>query len=242
MGFYLKWLILSRLLGSPLGALAALVVGGLVVDRLTLGILPRPLRGFGRWRRRVELNRILRNNPRDRRARFELADQLQRSRPAVAMDLLRRNLEAGDTDPGTLLAMGVACFRARHSEQAEVFLSEAIKEQPQFRNGALWLELGRGQLESGDARGAIESLRKLLSMRPGSIEGKVLLARALAAVDDVSGAAAMRAQAWSDYRCAPTFQRREERLWAYRAQPWRAIPWLVGLVVLIAVVWLWKLG
>jgi tetratricopeptide (TPR) repeat protein len=240
MGFFLKWLILSRLLGSPLGALAALVIGGLVIDRLTLGLLPRPLRGLGRWRRRVELQRILRNNPLDRRARFELADQLQRSRPTLAMDLLRVNLEAGDTDPGTLLVMGVACFRARHSAQAEVFLTEAIKEQPQFRNGALWLELGRGQLESGDARGAIESLRKLLSMRPGSIEGKVLLARALAAVDDDSGAAALRAQAWSDYRSAPPFQRREERLWAYRAQPWRAIPWLAGLVLLMIGVWWWK--
>ncbi len=158
------------------------------------------------------------------------------------MELLRVNLEAGDTDPGTLLVMGVACFRARHSEQAEVFLREAIKEAPQFRNGALWLELGRGQLASGATREAIVSLRKLLTMRPGSIEGKVLLSRALDAVDDNLGAGALRAQAWSDYRAAPAFQRREERLWAYRAQPWRAIPWAVVLVLLIVGVWVRKAG
>jgi tetratricopeptide (TPR) repeat protein len=242
MAFFLKWLILSRLLGSPFGALAVLIVGGFILDRFTIGLLPRPLRSFGRWSRRLELRRILRNNPRDRRARFELADQIQRSRPAEAMELLRPNLEAGDTDPGTLLVMGVACFRARHTAQAEVFLSEAIKESPQFRNGALWLELGRGQLASGDARGAIESLGKLLTARPGSIEGKVLLAKALDAVDDNAGAAALRAQAWSDYRSAPSFQRREERLWAYRAQPWRALPWLGGLVLLVVAVWVWKAG
>jgi tetratricopeptide (TPR) repeat protein len=242
MAFYLKWLLLSRLMGSPLGALAVLLVGGFVVDRFTVGLLPRPLRSFGRWSRRLELRRILRNNPRDRRARFELADQLQRSRPKEAMDLLRVNLEAGDTDPGTLLIMGVACFRARHPEQAEVFLREAIREAPQFRNGALWLELGRGQLESGDARGSIESLRELLALRPGSIEGRALLARALARVDDTTGAAAQRRQAWDDYRSAPVFQRRDQRLWAYRAQPWRAIPWLAGLVVLIAVVWAWRVS
>jgi tetratricopeptide (TPR) repeat protein len=242
MAFYLKWFLLSRLMGSPLGALAALVIGGFVVDRFTLGLLPRPLRGFGRWSRRLELRRILRNNPRDRRARFELADQLQRTRPAEARDLLRENLEAGDTDPGTLLVMGVACFRTRHSEQAEVFLREAIREAPQFRNGALWLELGRGQLESGDARGSIESLHELLLLRPGSIEGRVLLARALARVDDAAGAAVQRRQAWEDYRSAPAFQRRDQRLWAYRAQPWRALPWLAGLAVVIAVVWVWKVS
>jgi tetratricopeptide (TPR) repeat protein len=242
VAFYLKWLILSRLMGSPLGALAVLIVGGFVVDRFTLGLLPRPLRGIGRWSRRLELRRILRNNPRDRRARFELADQLQRSRPATAMELLRVNLEAGDTDPGTLLVMAVACFRAHHSEQAEVFLREAIKEAPQFRNGALWLELGRGQLEAGDARGAVDSLRELLLLRPGSIEGKVLLGRALTGIDDTAGAAALRRQAWEDYRSAPLFQRREQRLWAYRAQPWRAVPWVLGLVLLIAIVWVWKVG
>ena len=64
----------------------------------------------------------------------------------------------------------------------------------------------------------------------------MLLARALARVDDAAGAAAQRRQAWEDYRSAPAFQRRDQRLWAYRAQPWRAIPWLAGLVVVIAAV------
>jgi tetratricopeptide (TPR) repeat protein len=241
MFFFVKWLILSRLLGSPLGALAALVVGGYLVDRFTLHLLPRPFRALGRWQRKLELRRILRANPSDRRARFELADQLQRSRPVEAMALLRFNLEAGDTDPGTLLVMGVACFKAGHSDQAEVFLQEALRESPQFRSGVLWLELGRGQLGSGDARGAIESLGRLLAMRPGSIEGKVLLAKALSAVDDTVGAARLRAKAWEDYRSAPPFQRREERFWAYRAQPWRSLPWVGGLAILIAAIWIWKI-
>ena len=240
MGFFFKWLILSRLLGSPLGALALIVVGGWLVDRLTFGILPRPFRWLGRMSRQLELRRVLRNNPSDRRARFELADQIQRYRPREAMELLRVNLEAGDTDPGTLLVMGSACFRAGHAKEAELFLREAAKQAPSYRSGAIWLELGRGLLGALDPRGAVEALRTLLVDRPGSVEGKVLLASALEASGDAVGAKAERARAWEDYRTAPGFRRREERFWAYRAQPWRIIPWVVLLVILAGAVWAWR--
>lgn len=238
MGFFFQWLILSRLFGSPLGALAALLVGGWLVDRATVGLLPRPLRMLNRASRQRELRRVLRNNPSDRRARFELADQLQWARPREAMELAKRNLEAGDTDPDTLLVMGVACFRAGHAKEAELFLREAIAQAPTYRSGALWLELGRGLLSANDPRGALEALRELLRERPGSIEGRVLYARALTAMGDLAGAKAQRAQAWIDYRGAPGFFRREQRLWAYRAQPWRVLPWVVGLAAILLVVWL----
>lgn len=242
MAFLFKWWLLSRLLGSPLGALVALVVGGLVVDRLTFGVLPRPLRWFGRLRRQLELRRTLRNNRNDRRARFELADQLQRVRPKEAVELLRLNLEAGDTNPGTLLVMGTACYRAGHAKEAELFLREAIAQEPSFRSGALWLELGRGLLATLDLRGAAEALRTFLRERPGSVEGKVLLAKALEGLGDEAGARAERAMAWADYRAAPAFKRREERLWAYRAEPWRVLPWVGALIVLAGAVWAFHSG
>ena len=241
MLFYFKWLLLSRLIGSPLGALAVLIAGGWAVDHFTLGVLPRPLRGLNRWRRARALRQLLRVNPNDRRARFELADLLQRRRPRETMALLKPNLEAGDTDPGTLLVMGVACFSAGHASEGDLFLRGAIEEAKTFRSGVLWLELGRGQLGCGNDEGAhkaIESLRELLRARPGSIEGKVLLAKALRATGDQAGSRALCAQAWDDYRGAPAFQRREERLWAYRAQPWRIAPWL-GLVASAVTIGWW---
>lgn len=240
MGFFFKWWILSRLLGSPLGALAALVIGSFIVDRMTFGILPRPFRWLGRISRQLELRRLLRNNPNDRRARFELADQIQRYRPREAMDLLRLNVNAGDTDPGTLLVLGSACFRAGHASEGELVLREAAKDDPRFRSGAIWLELGRGLLGALDFRGAAEALRRLMVERPGSIEGKVLLAQALAGLGDAAGAKTERARAWEDYRTSPGFRRREERFWAYRAQPWRILPWVAVLAALAISVWAWR--
>jgi predicted Zn-dependent protease len=240
MFFFFKWLLLSRLIGSPLGALALLLVGGWVVDRMTFGVLPRPFRWLGRFRRQLDLRATLRNNPNDRRARFELADQIQRYRPREALELLRPNLEAGDTDPGTLLVMGTACFKAGHAKEAELFLREAAKQAPGFRSGAIWLELGRGLSGALDPRGAVEALRTFLVERPGSVEGKVLLAKALEGSGDSEGARAELAKAWSDYRAAPAFKRREERLWAYRAQPWRVLPWLGLLALLAAAIWAWR--
>ena len=68
----------------------------------------------------------------------------------------------------------------------------------------------------------------------------MLLANALEGLGETARAKEMRAKAWSDYRVAPAFRRREERLWAYRAEPWRVVPW-IGILVLVAVsVWIWR--
>ena len=74
MSKWFLWMFLSYVTRSPV--LALLLVSGIayVVDRYTFGILPRPLRMFGRWRRVGYLERLLKANPHDRRARFELAD------------------------------------------------------------------------------------------------------------------------------------------------------------------------
>jgi tetratricopeptide (TPR) repeat protein len=234
---WILWYLLARITGSPIASLLVLVAAWWVADRFTVGVLPDPVRALRWWGRIRRLRRTVAHNPHDRRARLELADLLvERRRSREAVEVLRPNLEAGDDDVFTLFTMGTACARAGYHDQGEVFLSEARKLEPGFRLGQIDLELGRMRLGRKDATGARAALETFLALRPSSVEGKVLLARALAEQGDAASARRARDEAWRDYAAAPRFQRRRERLWAWRAQPWRpafyaALAILAGLLL-----------
>jgi len=222
MSKWFLWIILSSLTGSPIGSAIAILVFYWAVDRFTFRMLPDPV-GFVRKRMRAgKLRRDLVGNPHDRRARYELAEiMLDRKRYARAVELLRPNLEAGDDDVPTVFTMGVACLGAGHSQQGEKLLDHAAEKDAGFRLGAIELERGRWRLQRGDAKGAQEALKKALGFRSGSVEARVLLAKALEAGGDDGAGALMREEAWREYVGSPAFHRRVERFWAWRAKPSR---------------------
>ena len=235
MSQWLQWIILTSLTGSPLLSAAILIVGWWVVDRFTLGVLPDPVRWGVRHLRVGKLRRELEHNPHDRRARYELAELLVgRRQHRAAVEQLRPNLEAGDDDPPTLYLMGLACLGAGHSEQGEKLFQHVEEVEPRFRHGALHLERGRWRLARGDSKGACVALEAFCVERTGTVEGRVLWARALEAAGDDAQGALKRAEAWKEYRTAPRFQRRVERFWAWRARPSR--PLAYGAVAVLVVV------
>ena len=230
MSNYWWWLILSQVTGSPVLALVLLFAGGWALDQFTLGILPSPLRTFRRWRRSDALADLLAINPHDRRARFELADLLVgQRRYERALEVLKPNVAAGDSDPGTLFIMGCAAYGAGFAKEAETFLSEALEQDPEYRLGAILLEQGRGRLAAGDPLGAQEVLTPFCAQRVGTVEGRVLLAQACDARGEKEEAARWRREAWKEYASAPAFLQRQERSWAWRIRPWRPI--LLALLV-----------
>ena len=230
---WLLWIILSWITGSPVLAAVVLLVAWWLGDRATFRLLPDPLRLLGRWRRMAQLQATLQVNPHDRRARFELAERLLESRrPRQAAEMLRPNVEAGDEDVRTAFVMGAALGRSGAVEQAERALEVARAQEPRFRAGEIDLELGRQRVARGDHAGAREALERLLRERPGTVEGRWLLARALSGLGDAAGAREARAQAWREYTALPRFHRRHERPFAWRIKPWR--PALVALVAIAA--------
>lgn len=232
MTTFLQWIVLTALTGSPLGAAAFLLVVWLVVDRFTLGLFPDPVRWVMRRRREASLRRTLLRNPSDRRARLELAELLTDRRAGrQALEVLRPNLERGDDDPQTLYTMGAACMQAGYAQQGETFLGRAKEQSPSFRAGDIDLALGEGRLRVRDWAGAREALLSLLTQRQGSVKGRVLLARAQRGLGDDAAAALTLDDAWTEYVASPRFQRRRERLWAWRARPSRPLTYALVLVV-----------
>ena len=232
---WLWWIILSGLTRSPVGSAIALILFWLVLDRFTLGLMPDPFRWFLRRRRETKLQRILLGNPHDRQSRRELAElQVMRRAHARAVDTLKPNLEAGDDDHATVFTMGVACLGAGHWAQGEKLLEHLAETHPDFRVGELDFAIGRARLARQDFRGARDALTQAIKVRRGTVEGRVLLSRALMGLGDAPAAALMRDEAWNEYVSAPGFQRRKERLWAWRARPSR--PATYGILIAMALV------
>jgi tetratricopeptide (TPR) repeat protein len=235
MSTWLLWSLLAMLTGNPLLAAGVVLVLWFLGDRATFRLFPDVGRWFGRRSRAARLRQTLDMNPHDRRARFALAELLlERGRPRDAIPLLRPNLEAGDRDVFTLAALGTALARTGAHEEAERLLADARRLDPEFRMGELELVLGRMRLELGDAAGAREPLTRLLTIRPGTVEGRYHLARALDRLGDAAAAGRLRDEAWREYAQQPRFRRREDRRWAWRIRPWR--PALVALAILIVLV------
>lgn len=235
MSQWMLWLLLSWVTGSPLTAAVVLLLVWWLGDRFTFRVLPDPLRVLGRWRRTAQLRATLQVNPHDRRARFELAERLLESgRPAEAAAALRPNIEAGDEDARTAFVMGAALGRSGAPEQAERALELARREDPRFRAGEIDLELGRQRLARGELAGAQEALERLLVERPGSVEGRWLLARALAGLGKAEEARRVREEGWREYTLLPRFHRRQDRRFAWRLRPWRPIAAAVLLIAAAA--------
>jgi predicted Zn-dependent protease len=229
---WFQWVVLTSITGSPLVSIVILMAFWWAADHYTLGLLPDPVRLVRRFFRVGALERTLQQNPNDRRARLELATLLvDRKRYAKALPLVKANLEAGDDEPNTLFVMAQACFGAGHHDQGELLLKELDERDPKFRMGEVHLERARWRLQRKDAKGAVEALTQLLVMRPGTVEGKVLLAKAHDALGDDSAAAFARRDAWADYAASPRFVQRKERFWAWRANPARPALYLATAVV-----------
>jgi tetratricopeptide (TPR) repeat protein len=232
MSSYFLWMLLTGFTGRPIVSVVLLLLIWWSADRFTWRMLPDPVRAFMRWRRIGQLRSTVHVNPHDRRARFELADLLiGQRRYGAAVDVLKPNLEADHDDAGTLFLMGIACFGSGRPDQGDILLEGARDIDPTFRMHAIDLELGRWKLAQGDAAKAREALERFCKSRHGTVEGRVLLSRALVALGDSAGAAKQREAAWADYVSIPAYQRRLERFWAWRARPSRPLAYAVIVVL-----------
>jgi tetratricopeptide (TPR) repeat protein len=239
------FLLLSWLLRSPLLALLVLAALWWAGDRATFRLIPDPFRGLTRWRRRGQLRDLLQQNPHDRRARFELAGLLlEGGRPAEAVEALRPNIAAGDEDVHTAFLWGAALGRSGAFDDGEKALAVARTLEPEFRAGEIDLELGRLRLARGDAAGAAEALARLVAVRPGTVEGRYHLARALDRLGRAAEARACRDQGWREFQALPRFQRAQQRGYAWRLKPARGalVVGAVAAALLLLLLLLTQLG
>ncbi len=221
---YLAFWIAYLLTGNPVAAALVVLALWAFADFQTTGVVRRAMRAARDWARGSKLSRALALNPHDRKARVDLGEILVRQRRCErAAEVLKPALEADPGDGAALFWMGRACLGIQRFEQGELFLETAAEAGAGTLPEDALLEMGRSRLERRDGARAAELLGRFLERRAHSVEGRVLLSRALALQGDPAAAARERDRGWSEYRTSPRYQRRAERLWAWRARPMRPI-------------------
>lgn len=235
MTTYFKFWILWAITGSPVTAALILIALWAVADWQTFGMGRRAWRFVSSVRRASQLERVIAVNPHDRKARLDLGEILvEHRRYAHAIEVIRPVVEAAPDDLPALFVLGQACLGGGKVEQGELFLATVENADPGLRQGTVALELGRRRLARGDAAGAFEPLQRYLAGHTSSVEGHYLLSVALRRTGQAAAARAERERAWHEYRTAPPFQRRTDRLWAWRARPSRPLIYLALLLVAVA--------
>jgi len=220
---WINFSILWVLTGSPVAAAAILLFAYALADWYTFGFLRGVARAVADFRRGRRLRLVIQHNPHDRKARTDLGQIL------VSQRRYRRAIEVvkplADSDPHDLRALyllGAACLATGRVDQGEVFLSAVHGADPSFRDGEALLELGRRRL-ARRAPSAAEPLIGFLSAHPHHVEARYLLSRARQLAGDRAAASAERARCWQEYETELPYQRRQDRIWAWRARPSRPL-------------------
>jgi tetratricopeptide (TPR) repeat protein len=231
MQFSLLWM----LTGSPLTAGLVLLAAYAVADWYTFGFLRRFARAFDDWRRGNRLEQLLMMNPHDRKARADWGEiLLSQRRWSKVLEVVTPVAQADAHDLAALYLLGVACLKLGKVEQGELFLKEVAETDPEFRRGEALLELGRGRLDRAD-KAALEPLAAFSKAHPHSVEGHFLVSRAHELLGDAAAAQAARDRCWHEYTTSLPYQRRLDRLTAWRARPGRPLLYgAVALAVLLA--------
>jgi tetratricopeptide (TPR) repeat protein len=223
MSNWINFSILWMLTGSPVAAAAILLAAYAIADWYTFGFLRGVARALGAFRRGRRLRVALLHNPHDRKARADLGEiLLSQRRFARAIEVVKPLADRDPHDLHALFLLGIACLASARVDQGELFLSEVHKASPEFRDGAALLELGRWRLRRR-AASAVAPLKQFLERHPHHVEARFLLSRAHQFAGDARSAAAERARCWHEYETELPYQRRRNRLWAWRARPSRPL-------------------
>jgi tetratricopeptide (TPR) repeat protein len=223
MSNWINFSILWMVTGSPVAAAAILLAAYAIADWYTFGFLRGVAKAVNDFRRGRRLRLVLLHNPHDRKARADWGEILiAQRRYAKAIEVVK---PIADEDPHHLPALymlGIACFATGRPDQGELFLGEVHGADPSFKDGAPLLELGRWRLRRKDPRAAA-ALAEYVRTHPHSVEARWLLAEAHRLCGDAANSAAERRRCWQEYETELPYQRRRDRIWAWRAKPSRPV-------------------
>jgi tetratricopeptide (TPR) repeat protein len=204
--------------GNPLLALlAVLFLSGLGYGYVS-GSLFRAPRAIERWSAIRQLDRAVVTNPHDAVARADLGRLLvEAGRPARALPHLEAAAERAPEVAETAYYLGAACLGTGDLARGSRLIEQALARDPKLRYGEPHLALADYFLGHGRPAEALPHLERFTAIHASSVEGRYKLARAALAAGDPGRARAALDEAASLYRAAPSFKRREERLWRLKA-------------------------
>lgn len=164
-----------------IGALAVFLIGGVVVLELLTGNREMPAVQSGNaggtaanmqaLQHLEELEKKADANPKDPKARLELANHLHDNRfYDKAITAYKKYLEMSPDDPDALVDLGICLNDLGNTEEAAQWMKKALRTSP--KHLLAHFNLGIVSLKAGDLQEANEWFKKTVALSPESEIGK----------------------------------------------------------------------
>lgn len=206
--------LITLLTGSPLLALAIIIIAYVFIDRRFIGILPD---FTALWRRRARtgmLEGVVRANPHNGDALLELGIlYFKRKQYRRAIDVLERAYEKMKDWPDVHFYLGAASYEVGDIRRGLEEIHEAVGINPKISHGFPYIYLIRAALEKKDTecRDTDDFMNKLL--RFGSVQAFFKAGKLFNKHGEKSKAEKMFREVIENYRLSsPTFRRTYRRM------------------------------
>lgn len=211
--------LITLLTGSPVLALAIIIIAYVFIDRRFIGILP-DFAAF--WRRRARtgmLEGVVSANPHNGDALLELGIlYFERKQYRRAIDVLERAYEKMKDWPDVHFYLGAASYEAGDTGRGLGEIQEAVGINPKISHGFPYIYLIRAALEKQDpgSRDIDDLMNKLL--RFGSVQAFFKAGRIFNKHGEKSRAEKMFREVLENYRLSSATFRRTYRRMAIMAR------------------------
>lgn len=216
--FFLFYMI-TRLTGSPL--LAIIVIVGLyfLLDYQFTGFFGRGLEIFRQESEIARLKREIALNQHNAPALSDLGRLLViRGKARQGLPYLERAYERLSDSEETIYYLGLAALATGDEKRGEALVLEALEKNPKFRYGEPALRLAEYYAEKRRVADAQIFFDRFFSIHSSSPEGYYKFGLFQLQVGNVSRAVDSFRKAIEIFKLSPSFKRKQDRLWAFKAR------------------------
>ena len=158
-------------------------------------------------------------NPQDADAHYQLGlIHLERRNLDAARKYFESAIRIDSNDPEYQYSLGRVYELKEEWPSALERFEETYRLDPEFRQGDIFREVGKGYLHTGSIEKGIEFLQFFLSNRGSDPEGRYWLAMAMKEKGDIEQMRIHLNMIIDQARSNPRFFRKENREWIYRAR------------------------
>ncbi|MBI3802251.1 MAG: tetratricopeptide repeat protein [Nitrospirae bacterium] len=211
--------IITLLTGSPL--LAILVIVGLyfALDYQFTGFFRRGVEIFRLESEISGLKREIALNPHNVASLSDLGRLLvMRGKGRQGLPYLERAYERLSDSEETTYYLGLASIASGDEPRGEALILKALQKNPKFRYGEPALRLAEYYAARGRNNEAQDYFDRFFSIHSSSPEGYYKFGLFQLQIGNVSRAVESFRKAIEVFKLSPSFKRRQDRLWAYKAR------------------------
>ncbi len=211
--------IVTLLTGSPLFALLVILGLYLAIDYQFTGVLRRGVQIFRMESEISDLKKEVALNPHNAASLSDLGRLLvMRGKERAALPYLERAYERLSDSEETNYYLGLALLSTRHEARGEKLILNALEKNPKFRYGEPALRLAEYYARAGRTKEAESYFDRFFAIHSSSPEGYYKYGRFLLQIGQPAQAMESFRKAIEVFKLSPSFKKRQDRLWAYKAR------------------------